>query len=139
MPTAAPHIRPLLHPLHALLLSWPLALFPAALIADITYLNTAEIQWTNFAAWLITGALIGGGPALLWAIIAAFRLRTRQAILYATLLAAAWIGGLIDAFQHSQDGWSSVGTAGVALSTVTSLLVLAAGWSAHNANSGKTL
>ena len=58
MPSAPPRTRPLLHPLHGLLLAWPVALFPAALLSDITYLNSAEIQWSNFSAWLITGALI---------------------------------------------------------------------------------
>ena len=25
------------------------------------YLRTAQMQWTNFSAWLIAGALVGGG------------------------------------------------------------------------------
>src|SRR5690606_16367776 len=45
---AAPPVRqratyPLLHPLHAILLAFPIALFSAALATDITYLNSAEI------------------------------------------------------------------------------------------------
>ena len=48
-------------------------MFPAALASDITYLNSAEIQWTNFSAWLITGGLLGGGFALIWNIVALLR------------------------------------------------------------------
>ena len=39
----------------------------------------------------------------------------------------AWVLGLVNAFKHSQDAWSSVGTAGVALSIVAALTALAAG------------
>lgn len=55
-----------LHPLHSILLAFPLALFSSALISDIAYLRTAVIQWSNFSAWLITGALVFGGFALAW-------------------------------------------------------------------------
>ncbi|MBT2244954.1 hypothetical protein JQK15_15535 [Sphingobium sp. BHU LFT2] len=131
MPSAPPRTRPLLHPLHGLLLAWPVALFPAALLSDITYLNSAEIQWSNFSAWLITGALIGGGLVLLWALIALARAEgpaRRQHGLYLLLLALMWVCGLINAFQHSRDGWSSVGTIGLILSLLSSLAALAAGW-----------
>lgn len=133
MPSAPPRTRPLLHLLHGMLLAWPVALFPAALLSDITYLNSAEIQWSNFSAWLITGALIGGGLVLLWALIALARAKgpaRRQHGLYLLLLAQMWACGLINAFQHSRDGWSSVGTIGLILSILSSLAALAAGWTA---------
>ncbi|MEC3910359.1 DUF2231 domain-containing protein [Sphingobium sp. CR2-8] len=134
MPSAPPRVRPLLQPLHGLLLAWPVALFPAALLSDITYLNSAEIQWTNFSAWLITGGLLGGGIVLLWVFIGLVRakatMRSRSAI-YLLLLALMWISGLINAFQHSRDGWSSVGTTGLILSILSSLFALAAGWVAY--------
>lgn len=119
-----------LHPLHALFLAFPVALFPSALMADITYLNSAEMQWSNFAAWLITGALLFGAPALLWALVWGIFAR---AFLYPLLLGAAWVLGLVNAFQHSRDGWSSVGATGIILSMLSTLLVLAAAWTAHSA------
>ncbi|WP_420143479.1 DUF2231 domain-containing protein [Sphingobium sp.] len=134
MPSAPPRVRPLLHPLHGLLLAWPVALFPAALLSDITYLNSAEVQWTNFSAWLITGALLGGGIVLLWAFIGLVRangaMKSRSAI-YLLLLALMWMCGLINAFQHSRDGWSSVGTTGLILSILSSAFAFTAGWVAH--------
>ncbi|WP_062734639.1 DUF2231 domain-containing protein [Sphingobium abikonense] len=131
MPSAPPHRRPLMHPLHGLLLAWPVAMFPAALISDITYLQTAEIQWTNFSAWLITGGLLGGGFSLLWSIVALFRhkgsARSRTGIC-AILLVLMMIAGLVNAFQHSRDGWSSVGATGLILSIISSIFAVAAGW-----------
>ena len=80
--------RPI-HPLHAILLAFPLPLFLGALLSDIAYDATYQVQWTNFASWLIAGALLVGGLALLWAMPAGLWLS-----LAATLLAlvASWIG-----------------------------------------------
>ena len=128
--------RPYLHPLHALLLGFPSALFVFALFTDIAYLRTAEVQWTNFSAWLIVGALVFGGLTGLWALISlalAWRSPARRAVaLYVGALALAWIFGLINAFKHSQDAWSSVGTFGLILSILSAVLALVAGWFAHS-------
>lgn len=125
-----------LHPLHAILLAFPVALFTAALVADIAYLNTAEMQWSNLAAWAITGALLLGAPAVAWAAVTWLRRRRspgRATALYLGLLAGAWIGGLVNAFKHSQDAWSSVGALGLILSLLSTGLALAAAWIAHSA------
>ena len=47
-----------LHPLHAILLAFPLPLFLGALLSDLAYSSTYEVQWTNFASWLIAGAML---------------------------------------------------------------------------------
>jgi uncharacterized membrane protein len=125
-----------LHPLHGILLAFPVAGFSGALASDITYLNTAEIQWTNFSQWLITGALLFGAPVLLWSLIGFLKARRTAvrggALLYFVAILLMWIAGLVNAFQHSRDGWSSVGTFGLALSVVSTLLALAAAWVAFS-------
>jgi uncharacterized membrane protein len=120
-----------LHPAHAILLAFPVAMFPAALLADIAYLASAEMQWSTFAAWLITGGLLFGAPVLLWSALIAFRWHGPAA--YLLSLAIMWLVGLVNAFQHSRDGWSSVGTTGLILSIISTLAVLAAAWIAHAA------
>lgn len=122
----------LLHPLHAILLAFPIALFSGALAADITYLNTAEIQWSNFSAWMIAGGLLIGAPVLPWAVLIFLRGRRRGALAYLLLVGAMWVLGLVNAFQHSRDGWASVGTTGLVLSILTTLLALAAAWIGHS-------
>ncbi len=103
-----------------------------AVASDITYLNSTEIQWSNFSAWFITGGLVFGAPVLLWAVIGAFVARKRddgrRRGAYLVLSAFMWLFGLVNAFQHSKDGWSSVGTVGVTLSILTALLALIAAW-----------
>jgi uncharacterized membrane protein len=129
--------RARLHPVHAILLSFPIALFVSALASDITYLNTEEIQWSNLSQWAITGALLFGAPVLVWAVVDWLRSRRtalhRGAAIYLGLVAAMWLLGLINAFKHGQDAWSSVGSMGVLMSVICSALALAAGWIAHSA------
>ena len=124
-------------PLHRLLLAFPIGLFTFALFTDIAYLKTAEIQWTNFSAWLITGALVFGGIAGVFSIIdcvfRARRARSRLSLIHVVALALAWVLGLVNAFKHSQDAWSSVGAFGLILSILCTILVLVAGWTAYAA------
>ena len=120
-------------PLLRILLSFPVALFSAALATDIAYLRTAEIQWTNFSAWLIVGALLFGGLVLAWALIGLLlgwrEPERRRRVILACGLSLMWILGLVNAFKHSQDAWSSVGVFGLSLSiamSVTSIPAAAA-------------
>lgn len=122
-------------PLHAILLAFPVALHPATLLADITYLNTAVVQWTNFAQWLNAGACFFGGLLLAWALLSYVfgRVRGGRSLTYLLVVAAMFVLGLINAFQHSRDAWASVGTLGVVLSLVCTVLAFAAAWLAHSA------
>jgi uncharacterized membrane protein len=132
--------RPWLRALNGVVLSFPVALFAMALATDIAYLRTAEIQWTNFSAWLITGALVFGAVALVFAILALvaglWSTDRRRRLVYAGALALMCLLGLVNAFKHSQDAWSSVGAFGLILSILCALLALVAGviaWSAPDA------
>ena len=118
-----------LHPLHAILLAFPLALFSSGLASDVAYLKSAAIQWSNFSAWLIAGGCFFGGLVLAWAIVVAFfpgRTTRPRALAYLAAVAVMFVAGLFNAFQHSHDGWSSVGPTGLVLSIVSSLAALGA-------------
>lgn len=122
-------------PLHRLLLAFPIALFTTATATDIAYLRTAEMQWSNFSAWMIAGALVFAGVTGLFAlfglIMALRRGRARREVIHFGALAAAWMLGLVNAFKHSQDAWSSVGAFGLILSILCTALILIAGWTAY--------
>lgn len=136
MSDTQPRPGPFLAPLHALLLAFPVTLFPAALATDITYLNSAVVQWSHFSAWLLAGGVLIGGIVLVWAIWLLASLwhsvfRTRAAV-YAALIAIMWVAGLINSFQHSRDAWSSVGTLGLLLSILSTVSALSAGWAGYS-------
>lgn len=121
---------------HGVLLAFPVALFSFAVVTDVAYLRTAEMQWTNFSAWSITIGLVFGGVALVSALLAllvGLRSRRRSALLlHAAALALMCVLGLINAFKHSQDAWSSVGAFGLILSILTALAALVAGAVAYS-------
>jgi uncharacterized membrane protein len=81
-----------IQPFHAVLLSGTVPLFLGATLSDIVYAATYEIQWTNFASWLIVSGLVFGGIALLFAVIDLFRAERRdwRSPGYALLLLATW-------------------------------------------------
>ena len=116
-----------LHPLHAVLVAWPVPLFLGALISDIAYARTYQIQWINFADWLVAGGLVFTGLALAWSLVAAVldRGRNRQALVVAGLLLLTFLFGLLNAFQHARDAWATMPGV-VVWSLVVTLLSIAA-------------
>lgn len=115
-----------LHPIHAFLLAGTVPMFLSVLLSDIAYYSSYEIQWKNFASWLIIGGLVFGGFALLWALIGLFRAdRSRRAMVYFLLLFTAWILGFIDALVHAKDAWASMPEA-LVLSGIVAVLAIAA-------------
>ena len=111
-----------------MLLAFPLALFLAALLSDITYFNTFQIQWSNFSSWLIAGGLIGNGFALLWALVDLIRFRRGGlglSLAYFIALLATFVLGFINALVHAKDAWAVMPT-GLYLSIAVALLGLVA-------------
>ena len=118
--------RPI-HPLFAFLLSAGVPLFLGGTLSDITYGNTAEPQWANFAAWLIAGAMVFTGLALLWAFVALIVSRPRWGwtLLSFVLLVATFALGLVDNLHHARDAWAIMPAAPI-LSGITTLLAMLA-------------
>ena len=116
-----------LHPVHAALLAGTMPLFLGALLSDWAYATSYEIQWKNFASWLIVGGLVFGGFTLLFALVGWIRAgrRGRRPMLYFLVLLAAWVLGFINALVHAKDAWASMPD-GLILSAITALLVIAA-------------
>lgn len=119
-----------IHPVHAVLLVSCLPLFLGALLSDWAYFSSFEIQWLNFAAWLIVGALIFTGLALLWGLIDALRADVPPGLskwIYVGLLAATLVLGFINALVHAKDGWATM-PLGLILSLIGFLLAAATIW-----------
>lgn len=117
--------RRVIHPLHAVLLASMFPLFLGALLSDWAYSSTYQVQWTNFASWLIAGGLIFAGLALLWSIIDSFRGRLNW--LYLGLLVAVFVAGFVNALVHAKDAWAAM-PAGLILSVIVLLLAVGAIW-----------
>ncbi|WP_030140606.1 DUF2231 domain-containing protein [Pseudomonas fluorescens] len=127
--TAHPYYRSTPEPLHAVLLAGTVPLFLGGLLSDIAYYKTYQIQWSNFASWLIAGGLLFCGLALLFALVNLIRAERKagRPVGYFLLLLATWVLGLINAFEHAKDAWA-VMPQGLALSVVVTLLACVAAW-----------
>jgi uncharacterized membrane protein len=120
------------HPIHPLLVPFPIVCFTGALLTDIAYARTADIMWSNFSAWLLAAGIIMGVLAALAGMIDFIgnrRVRAQK---------PAWphlLGNLVvlalalwNNFIHSRDAWTSVVPTGLVLSALTVALMLVTAW-----------
>ena len=123
------------HPLLQLLCAFPVAGFPAALVADIAYATTANVMWVDFADWLLAAALL---MAVLAAIVGVVVLiadrrlpstRPTGAIVIGSL--SVLVLGLFDNLVHSRDAWTSVVPYGLLLTALTTIVLLLTLWLAE--------
>lgn len=117
------------HPLHAILLAGTVPLFLGALLSDIAYFRSYQIQWSNFSSWLIVGGLVFCGFALLFALFNLVRAAYKKGrpLIYFLLLLAAWLLGFVNALQHAKDAWATM-PSGLILSVIVAVLVCVASW-----------
>ena len=113
----------------AFLLAAAFPLFLGALWSDYGYSTSFELQWSNFASWLVFGGMVFLGIALLLAIVDLFRADRRggRNLAYFGLLLAAFVLGFVNALVHARDAYA-VMPAGLVLSLLVVVLVAVATW-----------
>ncbi|WP_367110130.1 DUF2231 domain-containing protein [uncultured Psychrobacter sp.] len=118
-----------LHPLHAFFLAGMVPLYIGVVLSDYAYWSSYVLQWKNFASWLLIGALIFNGLALLGSVISLVRKDERMGkpLIYFLLLLATFVLGVINSFIHAKDAWASM-PSGLILSVITVILACAATW-----------
>ncbi len=123
-----PSQRPL-HPVHAFFLSGTVTLFLGALLSDLAYATSYQVQWINFASWLIAAGLIFGAVVLVLAVVGLRHAARREGryLWYGFILLATGALGFINALLHAKDAWA-VMPEGLILSAVVLLLASAAAW-----------
>ncbi|HEU4820108.1 MAG TPA: DUF2231 domain-containing protein [Qipengyuania sp.] len=118
-----------IHPVQGALLAGLVTLFLGALLTDIAYAKTYEIQWSNFASWLLVGGLVIGAVALVWAVVDLVRYdrRAGRDWVHALVVLATWVTGLFAALVHGKDAWAMM-PGGLVLSAIATVLALIATW-----------
>ncbi len=117
-------------PLHAILIASPIPLFLGAVLSNWAYASTYQIQWTNFASWLVAGGLVFVGFAFVWAIVDVLTSRGQRRWLHVALVLATFICGLITALELAKDAWAAMPGA-LILSIITLILSVAVNWAAY--------
>ena len=92
------------HPFHAFALSGAFVLFLGALLADYAYWSSHQIQWSNFASWLLVGGMVLASIAVLCEVFALFV--GGRSWLRVLVVAATWVVGFFDALHHGRDAWA---------------------------------
>jgi uncharacterized membrane protein len=57
------------HPIHPMLIVFPLGLFTVAAIFDIIYISTHNSHWTDVSYWMIASGIVGGVIAAVFGLI----------------------------------------------------------------------
>ena len=118
-------------PLHRILLPFAFGATAGGLLTDIVYIRSMDMQWSNFAAWLITaGAIV----LVVCVLVGLFDLVTHRLSYsgtlkwpYAALLVVGLIIAIFNTMVHTHDAWTSVMPWGITLSVIGTLVLLAAG------------
>ena len=114
-----------IHLFHAAVLAGAAPLFLGALLGDYAYSTSYQIEWANFASWLLIGGMVLASIALLCAVIEFFRGGRRP--VYLLVLIATWVVGFFDALHHARDAWAIM-PAAPWYSLIATVLALAATW-----------
>ena len=120
------------HPLHVMLVPIPITCFVLTFLSDLAYWKTANMQWTNMSAWLLTVGLLVSVLVVIAGLTDFLGDRRIRA------LRPAWIHGLgnvlvivLSCFNiliHSRDAYTSVVPTGLILSGLVVAILLVTGW-----------
>jgi uncharacterized membrane protein len=120
------------HPIHPMLVPFPIVCFVGAFVTDIAYWRTAEMMWADFSAWLLLVGLILGMLAAIAGLIDFLgnRMIRAQAPAWPHMLgnALVLVIALFNTMIHTRDAWSSVVPIGLILSLLTVLILPVTGW-----------
>jgi uncharacterized membrane protein len=121
------------HPIHPMLVPFPIACFFGAFVTDLVYWWTDNTQWETFSVWLLSAGMVMAGFAVIAGLIDFIgnkHIRAlRPAWLHVLGNAVALILSLINAFVHSRDGYTAVIPTGLILSTLVVLILMFTAWS----------
>ena len=119
-------------PIHAMLVHFPIVCFVGALLCDVAYIQSdGQVQWTNFAQWLLAFGVGIGLIAAVFGLIDLFRTpsadRPRAAYWHLGAAVVTVVLALFNNFVHARDGWTGVVPTGITLSVVTVLTLIVTG------------
>lgn len=120
------------HPLHPMLVPFPIVCFIGALVTDIAYVETVDPMWYTFAVWLLTAGLIVSVFAVMAGLadfLGSRRVRRiGTAWVHAIGNGVALVLAIINVFVHSRDGYTAVVPTGITLSALTVAIMAVTAW-----------
>jgi uncharacterized membrane protein len=120
------------HPIHPMLIAFPLGLFPVAVIFDITHWYTQNGRWADISFWLIAAGIIGGLLAAVFGFTDWLKIpagtRAKAIGLLHGVVNVVVVGLFIVSWLLRRPNPSAPGTLEIALGIIAVLLALFSGW-----------
>ena len=120
------------HPIHPMLIPFPLGLFTTSVFFDVVYLLTANGKWSEIAFWMIAAGIIGGLAAALFGWIDWFAIpkgtRAKSLGLVHGLGTVMVVGLFPVSWLLRRDAPADPGTLGYVLAFAGAGLALLTGW-----------
>ncbi|MCL4768500.1 MAG: DUF2231 domain-containing protein [Hyphomicrobiaceae bacterium] len=120
------------HPVHPMLVPFPIVSIVLALVADLAFLGTLDPFWARGAFWLLAVGLITGIAAAVAGLTDFLTIRPVRRVnaAWAHLLGNAGVVGLviINLLLRWDDPAAGITGGGLVLSIITVLILLVTGW-----------
>jgi uncharacterized membrane protein len=120
------------HPIHPMLVPFPIAFWVGALFTDIAYANSYNLFWLNASAWLILAGLVMAGFAALAGLFDFFGSRgvREHKTAWAHMIGnvTATVLQIFNMLVHTRDGADAIVPTGLTLSVIVVLILLVTGW-----------
>ena len=120
------------HPIHPMLVPFPIAFLVSALLTDIAYVKSGWAMWAYASSWLIGAGIVAALLAALFGFIDFFgdrRIRgakTARLHMIGNLTAVAL--SAVNFVVHMRDGAMAVIPLGITLSAIVTVLLVFTGW-----------
>jgi uncharacterized membrane protein len=120
------------HPIHPMLIPFPIVFFVSTLATDIAYQRTSNLMWATASTWLLGAGLVMAALAALAGLtdfLGEQRIRQlRPAWLHMIGNVVAVLLSLVNFLVHMRDGAAGVVPTGLTLSAIVTVLLLFNGW-----------
>jgi len=120
------------HPIHPMLVPFPIAFLVGALLTDIAYVKSGWAMWAYASSWLIGAGIVAALLAALFGFIDFFgdrRIRGAKTARYHMIgNLTAVILSVVNFVVHIRDGAMAVIPLGITLSAIVALLLVFNGW-----------
>ena len=126
-----------MHPIHPMLVPFPIVCFVGTLVTDIAYIKTADVMWLDFSDWLVSAGVVLGWLAAIAGLVDFLGAVKPAGVAFRATRPAWWhlIGNLLalvlatlNMFVHTHDAWTAVMPWGLTLSAIVVVILLFTGW-----------
>ena len=120
------------HPLHPMVIPFPIAFLVTTLVADLAYWKTGDLMWATAATWLVGAGVVMALVAALFGftdLLGSSQIRALREVwrhLIGNLLAVAVSAG--NWWVHYSQGADGIVPTGLVLSLIVVLILLYTGW-----------